>query len=110
MPHPTLVPVTGVVKGVRTGADKELGPTGDAVVGGGAGMVTGVDTDGGTGTDDGGGTDVHAGTGAVGTTAVGIGVAADAGYEDGAVAEPEGYVCLDTEGADRLAFPAGGAL
>ena len=39
MPHPTLVPVTGVVKGVRTGADKELGPTGDAVVGGGAGMV-----------------------------------------------------------------------
>ena len=50
------------------------------------------------------------GTGAVGTH-VGTGVAVDVGYEDGAVAEPEGYVCLDAEeGADRLPFPAGGAL
>lgn len=64
-----------------------------------------VGTDGGADMDDG------AGTGAVSTAAVGMGVAADAGYEDGAVAEPEGFVCLDAdEGADRLAFPAGGAL
>lgn len=88
MPHPTLVSVTeGVVKGVGTGADEELEPTGGDVVGSGAG--------------------------AVGTAAVGTGVDADAGYEDGAVAgfaEPEGDVCPDAEGADRLAFPAGGAL
>ena len=94
MPRPTFVPVTGVIKVIGTGADEELGPTGDDVVG--AGM------------DDG------AGTGAVGTAAVGTGVDADGGYEDRAVAEftePEGYVCLDAEGeADRLAFPAGGAL
>ena len=53
---------------------------------------------------------VQSNPGAVGTHA-GTGVAVDAGYEDGAVAEPEGYVCLDAEeGADRLPFPAGGAL
>ena len=109
MPRPTLVPVMGMVEGVKTGADEELGPMGEAVVGAGAGagtcMVAGVDPDGGAGTGDGGG------TGAVSTARVGTGVAAEAGYEDGAVAEPEGYVCLDAEeGADRLPFPAGGAL
>ena len=107
MPPPTLVPVMGMVEGVKTGADEELGPMGEAVVGAGAGtcMVAGVDPDGGAVTGDG------AGTGAVGTACVGTGVAAEAGYEDGAVAEPEGYVCLDAEeGADRLPFPAGGAL
>ena len=51
MPYPTLVPVTGVVKGAGRGADKELGPIGDPVVGAGAGMVAGVDTDRGAGTD-----------------------------------------------------------
>ena len=114
MPHPTLVPVTDVIKGIGTGADEELGPTGDDVVEAGAGMVASVGTDGGAGTDDGAGTDTGAGTGAVGTAAVDTGVDADAGYEERAVAEfaePEGYVCLDAEeGADRLAFPAGGAL
>ena len=47
MPYPTLVPVTGVVKGPGRGADKELGP----IVGAGAGMVAGVDMDRGAGTD-----------------------------------------------------------
>ena len=98
MPHPTLVPVTeGVVKGVGTGADEELEPTGGDVVGAGAGAGTGAGV----------------GAGAAGTAAVGTGVDADAGYEDGAVAgfaEPERDVCPDTEGADRLAFSAGGAL
>ena len=95
MPYPTLVPVMGMVEGVKTGADEELGPMGEAVVGAGADAGTG----------DGGG------TGAVGTARVGTGVAAEARYEDGAVAEPEGYVCLDAEeGADRLPFPPGGAL
>ena len=105
MPHATLVPVTGVIKGAGRGADKELGPNGDPFVGAGAGMVgVGVDTDGGADTDDGAGTNLNAGTGAVSAVA-------DAGYEDGAVAEPEGFVCLDADkGIDRLAFPAGGAL
>ena len=72
-----------------------MGPKGDAVVGAGAGMVAGVDTDGGADMDDG------AGTGAESTAAVGMGVAADAGDEDGAVAETEGFVCLDADkGAD----------
>ena len=114
MPRPTFVPVTGVIKVIGTGADEELGPTGDEVVGAGAGTVVVVDTDGGAGTDDGAGTGTGAGTGAVGTAAVGTGVDADAGYEDEAVAgfaEPEGYVCLGAEGGvDRLAFPVGGAL
>jgi len=114
MPHPTLVPVTGVIKGVGTGADEELGPTDDDVVGAGVGTVVVVDTDKGAGMDDGAGTDAGASTGAVGTAAVGTGVDADTGYEEGTVAEfaePEGYVCLDAEGGtDRLAFPAGGAL
>lgn len=63
MPHPTAA---GVVKGVGTGADEELGPTDGDVVGAGAGTVAGV------------GTDAGAGTGAVGA-AVGTGVDADAG-------------------------------
>lgn len=106
MPHPTLVTVTGVVKGAGAGADKELGPKGDPVVGAGAGMVgVGVDT------DDGAATELNAGTGAVSNAAVGMGEVADVGYEDGAVAETEGFVCLGADkGADRLAFPAGGAL
>ena len=93
IPHPTLVPVTGVIKGVGTGADEELGPTGDDVVGAGVGTVVVVDTDEGAGMDDGAGTDAGASTGAVGTAAVGTGVDADAGYEEGTVAEfaePEG--------------------
>lgn len=80
-------------------------------MGAGAGMVAGVDTDGGADMDDVAGTDVNASTGAGGTAAVGMGVAADAGYEDGAVAEQEGFLCLDADkGADSFAFPAGGAL
>jgi len=70
------------IKGVGTGADEELGPTGDDVVGAGVGTVVVVDTDEGADMDDGAGTDAGASTGAVGTAAVGTGVDADTGYNN----------------------------
>ena len=63
MPHPTLVPVTGVIKGVQTGADEELGPTADDVVEAGAGTVVVVDADGVDTNTGGAGTDGEGGTG-----------------------------------------------